>query len=73
MSFLFKAQHYSFVWVRHIFVYLLTCLQTLVAPTFWLLQTLGYKDLFESLFSVLWGTYLGVELLGPTVILGLGF
>ena len=28
-----------------------------------------YKCLFEHLFSILWGIYLGVEVLGHTVIL----
>lgn len=58
------------IWIYQ-FVHLL--MDTSVVPTCWLLWimlwTLEYKDPFESLFAILVGVYLGVELLGYRVIL----
>ena len=66
-SFLFMAEYYSIVWVDHIwFIHSsidrhLGCFHLLVIVT--------SVQVSESLFSVLLGLYLGVELLRPIVIL----
>ena len=80
------SEFHFFLWLKNIpsSVYITFCLSVHLLMDLWvvsifcllwimLLCALVYKSLNEYLFSVLWGVYLGVELLACMVILSLTF